>query len=163
MKTQTPLFWRIQALHIMIILALSTVMAVSFNAMRPNPLPVFGPSHTSLAPAPDATISLDEAQALHARSQALFVDARDALTYAQGHIQGAVSLPVDDFPFVFPALQSRLVSQPLVIYCDGASCTLSVELISLLKAQGLTTLVELHDGWTAWSQAGLPTTSGELP
>lgn len=162
MKTIHPISWRIQGLRIVLALLLAIILGISFNALRPDPLPVrtLPASHTFSA---ESGISLDQAHNLHNSGQALFVDARDALTYAQGHIQGALSLPVEDFSFLFPALRSQLAAQSLILYCDGASCTLSQELRHLLRAQGLTDIYELHDGWTAWSQAGLPTTVGEQP
>lgn len=43
-------------------------------------------------------VSLADARAAFESGSAVFLDVRDADSYAQGHIQGAISLPLDELP-----------------------------------------------------------------
>ncbi len=66
-------------------------------------------------PYPDVNrISLDEAKTAYDQKQALFVDVRDAASYQQGHVPGAINIPLND-------LDSRLSelspTQWIITYC----------------------------------------------
>jgi rhodanese-related sulfurtransferase len=107
-------------------------------------------------------VSLKQAKEAHANGVALFVDARDAAFYEEGHIPGAVSLPVQDFEIIFPRLQEQLLAAPRVItYCDGASCEMSVELTEKLLFAGLVQVEIFTGGIQQWKAAGQPVVSGE--
>ena len=113
------------------------------------------------APAPaGGEISLQDAAVLFAAGQAVFVDAREAQTYAEGHVQGALSLPLFSFAQEFPALRGRLEGRTIITYCDGERCSLSSDLAEALRAQGLANVYELRNGWTLWQEQGLPTATG---
>jgi len=105
-------------------------------------------------------ISLQDASVLFASKQAVFVDARDADSYAQGHIQGALSLPLYSFTEEFPAVHDQLTGKTVITYCDGEHCQLSREVADQLKAAGLQGVLVLKNGWTLWQEAGLPTATG---
>lgn len=145
-----------------IILALATLLGLTFNAVRPDPLPL-RPTSAPTAPQADISITVEHARELHATGHAFFIDARDALTYAQGHIQGALSLPAEDFAFVFPALHAQITDRLLIVYCDGEQCPLSQDVSERLRAYGLNDIRELRNGWTLWREAGFPVSTGALP
>ena len=106
-------------------------------------------------------VSLKEAKEAHANGDALFVDARDAAFYEEGHIPGAVSLPLQDFEMVFPRLQEQLLAAPRVItYCDGASCEMSVELTEKLLFEGFVQVEIFTGGIQQWKAAGQPVVAG---
>ena len=112
-----------------------------------------------IAPA-GGEISIQDAARLFAAGQAVFVDARDAELYAEGHVQGAVSLPLHAFGQDFPALRDRLQGMTVITYCDGERCTLSAEVAEQLRAHGVDNVHELRNGWTLWQEQGLPTATG---
>jgi rhodanese-related sulfurtransferase len=105
-------------------------------------------------------ISIQDAARLFSARQAVFVDARDAELYAEGHVQGAVSLPLHSFGQDFPALRDRLQGMTVITYCDGERCTLSADLAEQLRAHGVENVRELRNGWTLWQEQGLPTATG---
>ncbi|MBV5274759.1 MAG: rhodanese-like domain-containing protein, partial [Lamprocystis purpurea] len=88
---------------------------------------------------------------------ATVIDVRPAEEYAQGHIAGALNVPLDQ-------LQERLRGLPrereIVAYCRGPWCVLSFEAVARLRAAGFTAR-RLADGLPEWRQAGLPTRVGE--
>jgi rhodanese-related sulfurtransferase len=108
-------------------------------------------------------ISLQDAAALFSAGQAVFVDARDDESYAAGHVQGALSLPLFSFDRDFPALQDSLAGKTVITYCDGERCSLSDELADALRARGVEHVYELRNGWTLWQEQGLPTATGKNP
>jgi ArsR family transcriptional regulator len=87
---------------------------------------------------------------------ATVIDVRPAEEYAQGHVAGALNVPLDQ-------LQERLRGLPrereIVAYCRGPWCVLSFEAVARLRAAGFTAR-RLENGLPEWRQAGLPTRIG---
>jgi rhodanese-related sulfurtransferase len=106
---------------------------------------------------------MDEAARLFSSGQAVFVDARSAQDYAQGHIEGAVSIPVFAFVQMFPRTRAQLEGKTIITYCDGEGCTLSQDLADQLKASGLANVFVLKNGWSLWKDAGLPLAASQEP
>jgi len=88
-----------------------------------------------------------------------FVDARAKDFYLyDGHITGAISLPVLEFDSVFPLVKDRLPSyeEEIVCYCSGFGCEESTELARHLAEVGYRRVYVYKGGWPEWSDAGLP-------
>lgn len=105
-----------------------------------------------------AEVSLEDATALWREGRALFLDARDPVSYGAGHLPGAMNIP--------PGEAERSAEEVKVLaeaglepiaYCDGVDCPLSPELARRLQAQGVPLVKVLVNGWSRWRQAGLPT------
>ncbi len=145
-----------------LVVVLAVGLSLAFNANRQDSLPLIKPAQNATQAAA-GEIALTEAMALHQNGTAVFLDARDSLTYAEGHIQGALSLPLETFEYDFPRYEAQLANQTIVTYCDGEQCRLSHDLSALLKAKGLTDVRVLGNGWSLWLNATLPTASGPNP
>jgi rhodanese-related sulfurtransferase/DNA-binding transcriptional ArsR family regulator len=82
----------------------------------------------------------------------VILDVRPTLEYAQGHIAGARSIPIDE-------LQQRLdelpLDQEIVAYCRGAYCVFADEAVELLVAQGYQ-VRRMQQGYPDWALAQLP-------
>ena len=103
-------------------------------------------------------IALEDAEALYFNQQAVFLDARSREQYRKGHVEGAKSLPWEDFERRFPQVMSGISRDAIIItYCDGESCNLSRELASALIAKGYDQVRVLVDGWKLWQQFNLHT------
>ncbi|MGF1547733.1 MAG: ArsR/SmtB family transcription factor [Thiotrichales bacterium] len=80
------------------------------------------------------------------------VDVRPPVEYAQGHIPGALNLPLD-------ALHAETAALPrereIIAYCRGPWCVLSFEAVERLRAAGFNAR-RLADGLPEWRHAGLP-------
>ncbi len=80
------------------------------------------------------------------------IDVRPPEEFAQGHIAGALNIPLDK-------LKSRLQKLPrdreIVAYCRGPWCVLSFEAVARLRKAGLDAR-RLEDGLPEWRRAGLP-------
>ncbi|NLW82096.1 MAG: hypothetical protein GXY42_10555 [Desulfovibrionales bacterium] len=146
------------------ILALAAGLGLAFNANRPDSLPLVRVHEVAVQASPqDNEITLHDAAQLSASGQAVFVDARDASDYAQGHIAGALSLPAFSFTQDFPLVRDSLHNSTVITYCDGEHCELSRDLAEQLKAHGLRNVRVLKNGWTLWRDKGLPTATGQEP
>lgn len=80
------------------------------------------------------------------------IDVRPPEEYAQGHIAGALNIPLDK-------LKQRLKELPrdreTVAYCRGPWCVLSYEAVARLRKAGIDAR-RLEDGLPEWRRAGLP-------
>jgi rhodanese-related sulfurtransferase len=152
--------WQIPAL-----LILSTAAALAVNAVRTDRLPLIGDfsvaARVTTATGERMDISLEEAEKLFFTQAAVFIDARPAEDYAQGHIQAARSLPWQEMDLNFMTVTADIdLSAPIVTYCDGETCELSHDLALFLRDAGFANTRVLVNGWTIWQQAGLPVGSG---
>ena len=84
------------------------------------------------------------------------IDVRPPEEYAQGHIAGALSIPLE-------RLKQQLKELPrdreIVAYCRGPWCVLSYEAVARLRKAGIEAR-RLEDGLPEWRRAGLPVESG---
>jgi rhodanese-related sulfurtransferase len=153
----------------MAILVLACVTALSVNQLRPAGLPLVADwspeAQLTLDSGDSLMIPLDDAEMLFFDRSALFLDARLGDQFAGGHIEGALSLPWDEFEQRFDQVMADIPREtPLVTYCDGESCGLSKELAMALLAKGFTNVRVLVNGWTLWQEKNLPveTSGGQL-
>jgi rhodanese-related sulfurtransferase/DNA-binding transcriptional ArsR family regulator len=80
------------------------------------------------------------------------VDVRPAAEYREGHIPGAVSIPLDE-------LSERIDDLPeeaeVVAYCRGSYCVLSADAVAVLRRHGRQAR-RLTDGLPEWEREGHP-------
>lgn len=107
-----------------------------------------------------AAITLKQAYALYNKN-VLFVDARDYVEYEIGHIKGAISLPYYEFDEYKSVLQSISKNTPLVTYCDGRDCDLSIMLGDKLFEMGYKQVYIFFGGWIDWQDNNYPVESDE--
>lgn len=147
----------------MAVLIIALGIGLSVNFLRDQRLPLvpdlsMGVQINSAAVGDNLVIALEDAEALYFDQQAVFLDARSREQYRRGHIEGAKSLPWEDFDRRFPEAMSGIPRDAIIItYCDGESCNLSRELASALMAKGYDQVRVLVDGWKLWQQFNLPT------
>jgi rhodanese-related sulfurtransferase len=95
------------------------------------------------------------AKQIHDSGTALFVDARQQESFDDGHIPGAVSLPVGRFDDYIDSFMSEyLPAQPIVVYCSGRTCEDSHQLAQLLIGFGFTDVRVFIDGFPGWESKG---------
>ena len=153
------------------LVVLALLLALAFNALRPDPLALFqglAPLRATLDKAQKTTsetgqgsgqalvqVSPDEAKALLESGQAQFIDARDAATFREGAIPGAINigpgLGDQDLAARAATLDQNRV---LVVYCDGLGCGLSRALARRLQGRGIAGVKVMADGMDGWLKAG---------
>ena len=79
------------------------------------------------------------------------LDVRPADEFAQGHVAGALSVPLGDLESRLSELDS---GREVVAYCRSSYCVLSYEAVAVLRARGFK-VRRLEDGFPEWRAAGL--------
>jgi len=80
------------------------------------------------------------------------LDVRPPEEYAQGHIRGAINVPVTELK---KKLHQIPADQEVVAYCRGPYCLLAYEAVQVLRKKGFKAR-RLEDGYPEWKSAGLP-------
>ena len=87
----------------------------------------------------------------------LFVDARSNDDYNEGHIKGAITLPVGEFDErVGNLLDNYSPDQSIITYCSGRTCEDSHRLAQMLIDLGYENVSIMIDGFPGWKENGYP-------
>ena len=85
----------------------------------------------------------------------LFVDARNDISFNEGHITGAISsTPYNEM--VDKIFNNLGFNERFVVYCNDAECGLSEDLAYQLQAEGFSKIYVFSGGWNQWLTAKLP-------
>lgn len=149
-----------------VILTLGVVVGLSFNyrlvldvfsGRLTAPAPVTADATVDLYPVP---VDLQRLQTLLGQG-ALLIDARAFELYAEGHLQGARSLPLGDWVNQLADFRAAVpLETTLILYCSGYGCPDSFDLgVELLK-EGYLDVQVFEGGFPEWRDAGLPVDKG---
>lgn len=95
------------------------------------------------------------AHALWKQQSVIFVDVRDTSDYVEAHIPGSISLPYHEFTTAYPLIREQFPEhEPILIYCYGSECGLSMRVAKRLVPMGYEKLIVLSGGIIAWRNAG---------
>jgi rhodanese-related sulfurtransferase/predicted transcriptional regulator len=86
------------------------------------------------------------------QGRVVVLDVRPEAEYRSGHIEGALSAPLEELESLAPTLPKR---RELVAYCRGPYCVYADDAVRLLRARGLRAR-RLDVGFPEWRRAGLP-------
>jgi len=79
-------------------------------------------------------IPFNEARDKFLTGSAVFIDARTPEHYQEGHIRGALNVPLADFDQMMERVLTELPEEALIVtYCDGEDCDLSAQLALKLR------------------------------
>jgi len=80
-----------------------------------------------------------------------FVDARRRTDYNNGHLEGAISIPIDSNDIEIATATAGLdKSLPVVIYCQSAKCAYAEKMAIRLLEEGFLRVSVFKGGWVAW-------------
>ncbi|HJQ99599.1 MAG TPA: rhodanese-like domain-containing protein [Candidatus Polarisedimenticolaceae bacterium] len=141
----------------------------------PTPAPVADPNDPLQMPTdlagieiPDVgrpiEITIKTARNLVDSKGAAIIDAREAADYAKGHLPGAVNLPFDEVitdPVRLEAFDPQ--GKPILVYCGGATCELSMKLGYELVRLGKKRVLVYTGGWPEWNDMKYPVVTGATP
>jgi rhodanese-related sulfurtransferase len=83
------------------------------------------------------------------RNDVVLVDVRPSEEFDAGHIDGAVSIPLDEFD---QRLEELPADCEIVAYCRGAFCAYAHQAVRHLRQAGRTAR-RLEGGWPEWQLA----------
>ena len=140
---------------------LAALLGLLVNQVRSDSIPLLGDwspeARITLKFGKNILIPFDEAKDKFLTGAAVFIDARTPELYQEGHIQGALNLPLADFDHLADKVVMNFPEDTLLVtYCDGEDCALSAELALKLRKIGFENVRVLHDGWNVWRRHRLP-------
>jgi rhodanese-related sulfurtransferase len=156
------------AREITILLGLAVGLALIVNFLSPAGIALVGQWDTSkgvITANARNNIEMDDleiedvkiARQIYDSGTALFVDARAREAYEDGHIPGAVSLPVGQFEaYIESFIGENSPDGPIVAYCSGRTCEDSHKLAQILLDIGFVDVRVFIDGFPGWEAEGYP-------
>jgi rhodanese-related sulfurtransferase len=139
----------------------------------PTPAPMVDPNDPLGIPAgvtdiPDVgrpiEVTVTKVRELVDKKGAVIIDARDAPEYAAGHIPGAINMPFDEVITDTARLEAfDQQGKPILVYCGGATCELSMKLGYALVAAGKTKILVYTGGMPEWTAMQYPIEQGAKP
>ncbi|OGP53414.1 MAG: hypothetical protein A2Y65_06855 [Deltaproteobacteria bacterium RBG_13_52_11] len=156
---------RIGVLQGALLIVLGVILGAGFNVVRSTGLPWIERWSVSSVSASHLKglqeISLEEAYSLYRQGNTVLLDARDTLSFQQGHIAGALNVPPGEAKgYLKEVLTLAKSGHEVIVYCDGVDCPLSPELARTLQRFGVPSVKVLVDGWRLWLEAGYPIEEG---
>ena len=142
-----------------VILLIGGVLGAFYvNKAKPKADPLDALWAQAGAPETEKITDLGKLAKAVAAKEVICIDARSAKEYAEGHLPGAVSLPLEDLDKALAQhLNLYVLNKKLVIYCTDDGCDLSDLLAQKLVLAGLNNLEVFPGGINAWKHANLPT------
>ncbi len=116
---------------------------------------ISSPSHSNRDTAP-TMIPIETAKQYFDEGTAIFIDARHEFDYKQGHIKGAINIPLKQLSEKMDVLSALNKDSQLIIYCDGSECNSSIELAAKISLLGYSKVKIFFGGWKEWSAQQYP-------
>jgi rhodanese-related sulfurtransferase len=93
-------------------------------------------------------------------SGALLLDVREPDEYAQGHVPGAILIPLGQLDQRLPEI-ARYKNQPVALICRSGNRSAKAQ--KLLEQAGFSAAANVEGGMIAWQRSGLPVVLGAAP
>jgi rhodanese-related sulfurtransferase/DNA-binding transcriptional ArsR family regulator len=97
-------------------------------------------------------VSISELMQRMKTKKIILLDIRPVEEYNAGHIQDAISVPIDKLPAM---LKKLLKSKEYIAYCRGSFCVFADDAVQILKRNGFNAK-RLEEGFPDWELKGLP-------
>lgn len=107
----------------------------------------------------------EEAKALWDSKEGLFCDARAKSEYDQGHIPGAIPLPLAEFDKYYALYEGKIKHAKFIVtYCHGVGCQLSNKVAQkLVNDKKYKNVGSFFGGWPQWQEHNMPVETGGVP
>ena len=102
-------------------------------------------------------ITLSQAYSLYIANN-VFIDARESVDFEEGHITNSINIPFYEFEENKNKLAQLSKDDPVVTYCSGTDCDLSILLGNQLHSMGYKKVFIFFGGWPEWINANYPVT-----
>jgi rhodanese-related sulfurtransferase len=99
-------------------------------------------------------ITSDKMQTLVGHSNTVIIDARLERDYKSGHIEDAISLPINCSDELYAETVSSLTKdKKIILYCQSAGCQFAEKIALRLKADGFEDMAIFKGGWVEWQKS----------
>lgn len=159
------------AAQVFILLLLSVVVSFGINLISPNKIDLVGNYRDlsngdgpiippSAEPGDPPFIDVNTAQMEHATGGVLWIDARSPEEFECGTIPESINVPFEYLPEgdLDPFFDSVLAvpkDHPIIIFCSGEECDLSLHMARNLQALGYTRPAIFFGGAREWERFGM--------
>ncbi|MFZ5981220.1 MAG: rhodanese-like domain-containing protein [Candidatus Zixiibacteriota bacterium] len=159
--------------QLVVLLIFAIILGMGANLLSPNKIEFISAyrdlsgSDGPIIP-PDAVendppfIDINVAHFEHSTQRTIFIDAREPEEFNCGTIPGSINIPFDllpdgDLKLYFDSCLGHIAyDQPIVTYCSGEECDLSLHLARNLADNGYTNIMIFFGGSREWEKFGLP-------
>jgi rhodanese-related sulfurtransferase len=136
------------------IVAVSVLLALSFNHSNPNGIPLF-PSRPDVGSIP--MVSASAAMQDYSQGKVLILDAMPPNFYQKRHIKGAVNMPMTLFDIVYLMnFTEEDRDRTILVYGNSISRPYDLEIASKLMLRGYEDVKIIDGGLPAWEAHGYP-------
>jgi rhodanese-related sulfurtransferase len=111
---------------------------------------LFAPSLLPRSSYGDVTVQ-EARRLIEDKPDLVILDVRTASEYEEGHIEGAVNIPVQELSVRFDELS---IEDELLVYCRTGNR--SAQAVDILEDLGFTKIYRMFEGITGWIEAGYP-------
>ncbi len=111
---------------------------------------LFAPSLLPRSSYGDVTVQ-EARRLIEDKPDLVILDVRTASEYEEGHIEGAVNIPVQELSVRFDELS---IEDELLVYCRTGNR--SAQAVDILEDLGFTKIYRMFEGITGWIKAGYP-------
>ena len=147
-----------------IIVILSLTMGMAYNRFLESPLPILKSYKAASVEENGEDLSIyyrevdaETLTAMMEADMAVLVDARTRENYLEGHIPGAISLPISEFERTYDQTSPLLVKdKAIIIYCTGGHCLDSSLLAKELAKKEYREIFVYKGGIEEWQALGNP-------
>ena len=141
-----------------LVILVSISFALVVNGLRPQGIslfakntPVLDQTNTRNTTSTIKTISIPDAMKKFKAGTALFVDSRSQDAFVQGHIQGALSLPEQQFEeWINDFITKTDPQTEIITYCEGLNCPLARNLAEKFLFMGFENVCYIAEGYDKW-------------
>jgi rhodanese-related sulfurtransferase len=152
------------AVEAALLLAVAAPLAFGLNAFREEPVPLVADPRLFQLEVDLPVLSTRQTVAAFDAGGSVFLDARGADAFREGHIGGAFSVPADAFLDRYAAIAPLLSGEVAVVVYGAAGGLSDVEkLAKALVSAGVARTSLFLDGYEGWVAAGAPMGAGDDP
>jgi rhodanese-related sulfurtransferase len=154
------------------IIVLSIILGLGINTFSPNSIPFIGEyrniSHgdepvvpPNAIPGDPPFITIDIAEMEYRFNETVFIDARSYDDFVCGTIPNSINIPFDYLPdsnidsFIDSSLNFISKDTPIIVFCSGDECELSLQLARYLQDFDYTDVTVFYGGVREWENMGL--------
>jgi rhodanese-related sulfurtransferase len=96
-------------------------------------------------------VTMGKMQTIVARNNAVIIDARYAKDYKSGHLEGAISVPINANDTQRQQAMAGIAKDSrIVVYCQSAGCSFAEKVTTKLKADSFSNISIYKGGWNDW-------------
>ncbi len=158
--------------QVVTIIVLAAILGLGINLFSPHKISYVGQYRPIIAGSgpiipPEAVsedpqfIGVDVAELAFKQKSTIFIDARELEEFECGTIPGSINIPFDYLPdddlgkYFDSALGGNAKDHPIITFCSGSECDLSLHLARNLQAFGYTKVSIFFGGAREWEKTGM--------